>query len=86
MGKILDIKGKTKDTLNTRLDLEEMDIRKELHPIQNGDEYELPVASDTLSVEEKQNILNFLRNLKFLHGFSSNISQYVNLRMTEIHD
>ncbi|XP_049406217.1 uncharacterized protein LOC125869837 [Solanum stenotomum] len=54
LGTILDIKGKTKDTLSTQLDLQEMNIRKELHPIQNGDEYELPAASYTLSVEEKK--------------------------------
>ena len=33
LGTLLNIKGKTKDTIKTRLDLQAMNIRKELHPI-----------------------------------------------------
>ena len=32
IGTLLDIPGKTKDTLNARLDLEDMKLRKILHP------------------------------------------------------
>jgi hypothetical protein len=31
VGTLLDIPGKTKDTLNARMDLEEMKLRKDLH-------------------------------------------------------
>ncbi|XP_015169877.1 uncharacterized protein [Solanum tuberosum] len=44
LGTILNVKGKTKDTINSRLDLEVIDIKKELHPIKKGDKYELPTA------------------------------------------
>jgi len=33
---IMNVKGKTKDTIKTRLDLQKMNIRPELHPIQKG--------------------------------------------------
>ena len=49
LGTILEVSGKTKDTLSTRLDLQKKKIRKELHLIQNGDKYELPAAPYTLS-------------------------------------
>ncbi|WMV37344.1 hypothetical protein MTR67_030729 [Solanum verrucosum] len=84
LGTILDVKGKTKDTLSTRLDLQQMKIRKELHPIQNGDKYELPATPYTLSDEDRQKFFKFLRNLKVPDGYSSNISQCVNLKDKKI--
>ncbi|WMV31114.1 hypothetical protein MTR67_024499 [Solanum verrucosum] len=80
MGTIMNVKGKTKDTINTRLDLEEMNIRPELHPIQRGEKVEVPTACYTLSPEDKHKLCLFLKNLKVPDGFSSNISQSVNLK------
>nr|XP_033515887.1 uncharacterized protein LOC117280298 [Nicotiana tomentosiformis] len=57
-----------------------MNIRKELHPIKIGDKYDLPKACYTLSPEEKHMFFSFLKNLKVPDGFSSNISQCVNLK------
>nr|XP_033514148.1 uncharacterized protein LOC104104520 [Nicotiana tomentosiformis] len=42
LGTILNVEEKTKDTINAQLDLQAMNIRKKLHPIKNGDKYELP--------------------------------------------
>ncbi|XP_016481586.1 uncharacterized protein LOC107802577 isoform X4 [Nicotiana tabacum] len=84
LGTILNIKGKTKDTINTRLDLQAMNIRKELHPIKIGDKYDLPTACYTLSPEEKDRFFSFLKNLKVPDGFSSNIFQCVNLKDRKI--
>lgn len=80
MGTIMNVKGKTKDTISTRLDLQDMDIRPELHPIQKGVKIEIPKACYTLSSEYKHKLCLFLKNLKFPDGFSSNISQCVNLK------
>lgn len=80
LGTILNVKGKTKDTLNSRLDLQAMNIKKELHPIERGDKYELPTASYTLSPTVKHKFFTSLKNLKVPDGFSSNISQCVNLQ------
>ncbi|XP_060182268.1 uncharacterized protein LOC132611929 [Lycium barbarum] len=79
-GTILNVNGKIKDTLNSQMDLQAMNIKKELHPIKRGDKYELPTACYTLSPEEKHNFFTFLKNLKVPDGFSSNISQCVNLK------
>ena len=56
---IMNIKGKSKDTLKTRL--EAMNIRPELLPIKEGDKYKLPMASYTLSLEEKHKFCLFLK-------------------------
>ncbi|WMV09400.1 hypothetical protein MTR67_002785 [Solanum verrucosum] len=72
--------GKTKDTINTRLDLKEMNIRPELYPIQRGEKVEVSTAYYTLSPEDKHKLCLFLKNLKVPDGFSSNISQCVNLK------
>nr|XP_009791293.1 PREDICTED: uncharacterized protein LOC104238594 [Nicotiana sylvestris]XP_009791294.1 PREDICTED: uncharacterized protein LOC104238594 [Nicotiana sylvestris] len=84
LGTLLNIKGKTKDTIKTRLDLQAMNIRKELNPIKNGDKYALPTTCYTLSPEEKYKFCDFLKNLKVPDGFSSNISQCVNLKDRKI--
>ena len=77
---IMNIKGKTNDTFKTRLDLQAMNIRPELHPIKEGDKYKLPMASYTLSSTEKHKFCLFLKKLKVPDGFSSNISHCVNLK------
>ncbi|KAH0750560.1 hypothetical protein KY290_029792 [Solanum tuberosum] len=64
MGTIMNVQGKTKDTIKTRLDLQEMNIRSELHPIQNGEKIEVPTACYTLSPEDKHKLCLFLKNLK----------------------
>jgi len=64
LGTILNIKGKTKDTLTSRLDLQELNIRKELHPKRNGEKYELPTTCFTLSPEEKPKFLSFFEGFK----------------------
>ena len=55
VGLLLNIPGKTKDGLNARLDLAEMNIRTELQPVTDevtGKVY-LPPACHTLSKNEK---------------------------------
>jgi len=49
LGTILDIKGKSKDTVNARLDLADLGIRKELQLQNSGDSYDMPKARYTLS-------------------------------------
>jgi len=59
---LLDIKSKTKEGLNSRLDMQHLKIRKELHPIllENG-KYQLPAASYNLNREEKHAICEWLK-------------------------
>lgn len=76
----MNAKGKIKDDINTQLDLKEMNIRPELHPIEKGEKYEVPTLCYTLYPQEKHNFCLFLKNLKVPDGFSSNISQCVSLK------
>uniref|UniRef100_A0A2N9GFA6 Transposase-associated domain-containing protein n=1 Tax=Fagus sylvatica TaxID=28930 RepID=A0A2N9GFA6_FAGSY len=54
IGSVLDIQGKTKDSLYARLDLQEMGIRKELHPKLVDGKNILPLACYTLSNVEQR--------------------------------
>ncbi|XP_021753758.1 uncharacterized protein LOC110719160 isoform X1 [Chenopodium quinoa] len=84
LGTIMNINGKTKDTLKSRLDLKAMGVRSTLHPIEDGDKIKLPPAPFTFSVSEKKTFCNFLKELKVPDGFSSNISYCVNLKDSKI--
>jgi len=58
IGTLLNIKGKTKDGINARKDLVEMDVYLELLPQPHGKRTYLPSTCYTLSKFEK---LSFLR-------------------------
>ena len=75
---LLNVKGKSKDHLNARLDLEEMEIRSNLHPIRkDGVPTRLPVAPYTLSKADKRLFCKRLFDLKLPNGYSSNIANCV---------
>jgi hypothetical protein len=80
LGMLLNIKGKTKDGLNTRLDLLDMGIRKELHPKETdtGRMFCEP-ACYTLSRAEKREVCQFLHGVKVPSGYSSNIARLVSM-------
>jgi len=44
LGTLLQIEGKTKDTISARLDLQDMGIRRELHLKDKGSSYEIPTS------------------------------------------
>lgn len=84
-GTLLGIDGKSKDNLKARLDLQEMNIRKELHPQKKpNDKYYLPAASYTMSKKEKQQFCKVLHDLKVPDGYSGNISRCVNVSQGKI--
>ena len=53
IGTILNVRGMTKDSVKSRLDMQEMGIRKELASIQKLNFTYLPPAAYTLSRKEK---------------------------------
>jgi len=57
IGTILNIIGKTKDTVKARLDLKDLGIKEELQLTEDGDSCEMPNARFTLSKEKKEGIL-----------------------------
>nr|AAM92812.1 putative transposon protein [Oryza sativa Japonica Group] len=82
VGTLLDMPNKTKDGLQSMMDLVEMGIREELHPQEgekNGKVY-LPPACFTLTPEEKKSFCNSFRDVRVPIGFSSNISRLVSMK------
>ena len=78
---LLNLDGKSKDNYKARLDLVELGLRKELHPVVGIDNVvHLPQACYTMTSKEKHLFLNVLKNLKVPDGYASNISRCVNLK------
>ncbi|XP_059636458.1 uncharacterized protein LOC132278633 [Cornus florida] len=84
LGTLMNIEGKTKDTFKSRMDLEEMGIRKELHLRRNGEKFEMPPARYTLSKDEKRQLCDWLKSVKIPDGYASNISRCVNVNECKI--
>jgi hypothetical protein len=82
---ILNIPGKTMDTIKARLDLKDLGIKKELQSRETGDSWQMPHARYTLSKEQKKAFCDFLQEIKFLDGFASNISRCFNADGTKVH-
>nr|XP_051215102.1 uncharacterized protein LOC127332797 [Lolium perenne] len=84
-GTLLGIDGKSKDILKARLDLEQMKIRKELHPLKKpNNKYYLPAASYNMSKKGKQQCCKVLHDIRVSDGFSGNISRCVNVPQGKI--
>lgn len=79
VGTLLDIPGKSKDGMNTRLDLVDMKIIPELAPTFTGNRTYIPAACYTLSKEEKYRFCKTLSEIKVPEGYSANISSRVSL-------
>ncbi|XP_006367988.2 uncharacterized protein [Solanum tuberosum] len=83
---LLNVDGKGKDNLKSRLDLQEMRIRKALHPKKKANgKYYLPPACFTLSNKQKDMLLQVLKDVKVPDGYSSNISNCVDLKQRTMH-
>jgi hypothetical protein len=82
---LLDISGKTKDTLKALTDLEEMKLRKDIHheTLENGSK-KLLIACYTLSKQEKMSLCNCLHGIKVLNGYSDNVSRMVNMKTLKV--
>ena len=80
VGTLLNIEGKTKDTMNAWLDHQDLKIRKDLYLIEVDNRLVKPHASYTLTSSKRVSFYNFLKSAKFPDGFFSNTSQGVNER------
>lgn len=79
LGTLLDIPGKTKDSIGARFDLQDMGIRKELHPKRTEDNAKrsYSTACFSMSSQEKDLFCNVIKRAKFPDGCASNISRSV---------
>jgi hypothetical protein len=80
-----DIPCKTKDGLSAPKNLQALEISEELHPQKrsNGKAY-LPLASYTLTTEEKRAICKCLHEIRVPIGFSTNIKNLVSMSELKI--
>jgi hypothetical protein len=86
LGTLLGLDGKSKDNLLARQDLEEMNIRKELHPEkQPSGKFYLPPAVFTMSKLEKKLFCEVLEYILVPDGYCGNISKSVNSAEGKIH-
>jgi hypothetical protein len=81
LGTILDIKGKTKDNLQVRKNLQEMGLRPKLHPYMGDDgKMYLPPACHTMSNKDKTTFLKVLQDVRVPNGYASNIFRCVRMK------
>ncbi|KAL6337725.1 hypothetical protein AAG906_037319 [Vitis piasezkii] len=79
IGTLLNIPGKTKDGVKSRLDLLEMGLRPDLAPRFGLKRTYLPPACYTLSRKEKKIVLQTLADLKVPEGYCSNFRNLVSM-------
>ncbi|CAL8991489.1 unnamed protein product [Prunus brigantina] len=79
VGTILDIEGKTKDTIKARLDLERMGIRRGLWMNRDNDKARRDLAFFSMKPNDKKEFLQFVSSVKFPDGYASNIARCVNV-------
>ncbi|CAL8084900.1 unnamed protein product [Prunus armeniaca] len=79
VGTILDIEGKTKDTIKARLDLERMGIRRGLWMNRDNDKARRDLAFFSMKPNDKKKFLKFVSSVKFPDGYASNIARCVNV-------
>lgn len=84
LGTILNVAGKSKDTLNSRYDLVAMGVRSKLHPYQEGNKIKVLVPSFVLSNNQKDAVCKMMAGLKTPDGFLSKISRCVNVKERKI--
>ncbi|KAG8501185.1 hypothetical protein CXB51_003289 [Gossypium anomalum] len=81
IGTILNVDGKSKDNLQSRLDLVDMRIWRDLHPqvLPNG-KYRLPPSIFSMSKKEKEVFCMVLKDIKVPDAYASNISRCVSFK------
>ena len=68
---------KSKDTDNARRDLAKLGIRHEVHLYEDGNKLIKLAAEYTFFEVKRRNFCYFIRSVKFLDGFASNLSKNV---------
>jgi hypothetical protein len=75
---------KSKDNLNSWLDLQALGIRSDLHPIEVEDKFYLPPAPYSMTSEEKKLFCKVLNGVKFPDGYASDIRRNVQVNEKKI--
>ena len=79
LGTLLDMEGKSKDSLKARLDLEHLGIRKDQHADLKNGKYEYKYACYDLTKDEKKMLCKFLQGVMMPDGYASNIRRCIDV-------
>ncbi|KAG8375382.1 hypothetical protein BUALT_Bualt10G0094200 [Buddleja alternifolia] len=82
---VMDVKGKTKDNVKARLDLQNICKCRDLELKEMNGKYLKPKANYTLSKDERQIVLKWIKNLRLPDGYASNLARCVNLDDCSLH-
>ena len=77
---LLGIDGKSKDNLNSRLDIQQLGIMADLHPdeIEEGRLY-IPPAEYCLDSKQKKQVCQVVKGARFPYGYAADIRGNVNV-------
>ena len=75
LGTLLGIEGKSKDTVQSHLDLKDLNIRDKLHPVEDRGKVYIRPACFTLSKKEKEEFIGLLTSVKVSDGYTSNVKR-----------
>ena len=81
---LLGLAAKCKDSQKARLDMQEMGIRKDQHPVIEKGKYTLPPALYTLGNSEKEILCKFLQGVKLPDGYAGNLRRCVDVDARKI--
>ena len=79
---VINVEGKTKDNAKSRKDLKELCRRPELEQNEATEKY--PKACYTLDKQSKVVLCEWLKNLRFLDGYMSNMDKCVDMRKLKL--
>ena len=75
---IMNVEGKTKGNAKSREDLKELCSRLELHRDETTNKF--PKACYSLKKDAKEALCKWLKELRFLDGYASNMGRYVDMK------
>ncbi|KAM1286532.1 hypothetical protein ACFX2J_000577 [Malus domestica] len=79
VGTILDIEGKTKNTIKARLDLKRMGVQRGLWMNKDSDKAIMDLAFFSMKLNDKKEFVKFVSSVKFPDRYASNITRCVNV-------
>ena len=83
---LLNIEGKSKDTVKARIDLQNMNIKEDLHLRMKGNKVDKPPAEYVFTLSQRRFFLEFIKFCRFPDGYASNISRCVKVDEGKLSD
>jgi hypothetical protein len=71
IGTLLHIDGKSKDSEKARLDMQNLGIRQDQHPVVENGKYTLPPSLYSLDRDQKKMLCTFLQGVRMPDGYAS---------------